>query len=75
MFKKFAAMLCVLAMLLSFAGCGEVTGEIVGNVAEAAKKELENQVKATFEKSGHIKMKIYFRISFDSYTFHMFRSS
>ena len=50
MFKKFAAMLCVLAMLLSFAGCGEVTGEIVGNVAEAAKKELENQVKATFEK-------------------------
>ena len=50
MFKKFADMLCVLAMLLSFAGCGEVTGEIVGNVAEAAKKELENQVKATFEK-------------------------
>ena len=50
MFKKFAAILCVLAMLLSFAGCGEVTGEIVGNVAEVAKAELEKQVKATFEK-------------------------
>ena len=50
MFKKFATILCVLAMLLSFAGCGEVTGEIVGNVAEVAKAELEKQVKATFEK-------------------------
>lgn len=37
-------------VLLSLAGCGEVAGEIAGNVAEAAKKELENQVKATFEK-------------------------
>ncbi len=50
MFKKFAACFCVLALLCSLAGCGEVAGEIAGNVAEAAKKELENQVKATFEK-------------------------
>ena len=33
-----------------FAGCKAV-GEIAGNVAEAAMKELENQVKATLEKN------------------------
>ena len=35
MFKKLAALLCALAMLLSLAGCAEVTGEIAGNVADA----------------------------------------
>ena len=50
MFKKIAAVLCALGLLLSLAGCGEVAGDIAGNVLEAAKKELENQVKATFEK-------------------------
>lgn len=50
MFKKFVSLLCVLALLCGLAGCGEVAGEIAGNVADAAKKELENQVKATFEK-------------------------
>ena len=32
-----------------FTGCGEVAGEIAGNVADAAKKELENQIRKTFE--------------------------
>ena len=50
MFKKFVAAVLLLCLTLSLAACGEVAGEIAGNVAEAAKKELENQVKATFEK-------------------------
>lgn len=50
MFKKFAAIILVLCMFLSLTACGGVAGEIAGNVAEAAKKELENQVKTTFEK-------------------------
>ena len=48
--KKFVAFLLALTMLVSFAGCGEVAGDIAGNVADAAKKELENQIKLTFEK-------------------------
>ena len=40
----------VLILVLScFAGCAAV-GEIAGNVADAAAKELENQLKATLEK-------------------------
>ena len=50
MFKKFISFVLVTLLLCGLAGCGEVAGEIAGNVAEAAKKELENQVKATFEK-------------------------
>ena len=49
MWKKFAALVLVIGLLCSLTGCG-VVGEIAGNVAEAAKKELENQVKLTFEK-------------------------
>lgn len=49
MFKKFTVFILVLCLLLSLVGCG-VAGEIAGNVADAAMKELENQVKATFEK-------------------------
>lgn len=40
--------LLLLAGILS--GCGEVASEIAGNVADAAMKELETQIKATFEK-------------------------
>lgn len=47
--KKFAAFVLVLVLLVSFAGCGEVAGDIAGNVVDAAKKELENQIKTTFE--------------------------
>ena len=50
MFKKFISFVLVIGLLLALAGCSDVAGEIAGNVAEAAKKELENQVKATFEK-------------------------
>lgn len=45
--KSMICLLLVLCMVL--AGCGEVAGEIAGNVAEAARKELENQVKTTFQ--------------------------
>lgn len=47
--KKFAAFVLVLTLLASLAGCSEVAGDIAGNVADAAKKELENQIKQTFE--------------------------
>ena len=50
MFKKFISFVLVTLLLFALAGCSDVAGEIAGNVAEAAKKELENQVKATFEK-------------------------
>ena len=50
MFKKFVAFVLVIGLLCGLAGCGDVAGEIAGNVAEAAKKELENQIKITFEK-------------------------
>ena len=49
MLKKFMALMIALVMLCSLAACGEVAGEIAGNVADAAKKELENQIKQTFE--------------------------
>ena len=47
--KKFIALILALLMILSLTACGEVAGDIAGNVAEAAKKELENQIKQTFE--------------------------
>ena len=40
----------VLALLVTLGGCGEAVGEIASNVADAAAKELEVQVKATLEK-------------------------
>ena len=49
MFKKICALILALAMLLALAGCGEVAGEIAGNVADAAKAELEKQIRKTFE--------------------------
>ena len=49
MIKKFTALLLALPLIFSLAGCGEVAGDIAGNVADAAKKELENQIKKTFE--------------------------
>ena len=49
MMKKFLALLLALLTVFGMAGCGEVAGDIAGNVAEAAKKELENQIKQTFE--------------------------
>ena len=49
MAKKFLALILALLIISTLAGCGEVAGDIAGNVAEAAKKELENQIKQTFE--------------------------
>ena len=50
MFKRFVSLLCALVLTVICCGCGEVAGDIAGNVVEAAKKELENQVRTTFEK-------------------------
>ena len=47
---KMIALLLVLSMLLALSGCGEVMGEIAGNVADVAVRELEAQIKATIEK-------------------------
>ena len=46
---RFAALVLILALLLTLGGCSEAVGEIASNVADAAVKELEVQVKATFE--------------------------
>ena len=48
--KVVSLVLAVLMLCGIFAGCNAV-GEIAGNVADAAMKELENQVKATLEKN------------------------
>ena len=48
--RMICAILALVMMLGLLSGCGEVAGEIAGNVAEAAKTELEKQVKAAFEK-------------------------
>lgn len=48
--KLLCLMLALVLALGCLTGCGEVAGEIAGNVADAAKKELENQIKLTFEK-------------------------
>ena len=50
--KKFISLL--LAAVLSvtlFTGCSETTGKIAASVAEAARKELEVQVKAALEEN------------------------
>lgn len=47
--RVLSATLCALLLMGCLAGCGTVS-EIAGNVADAAAKELENQLKATLEK-------------------------
>lgn len=47
---KFMALILILALLMSLCGCSETVGEIAGNVASAAVKELEVQVKKTLEE-------------------------
>ena len=49
MMRRILALLLVVCMALSVSGCA-VVGDIAGNVADAAAKELENQLKATLEK-------------------------
>lgn len=48
--RKLISLVLAVAMALSLCGCGAV-GEIAGNVADAAMKELENQVKQTLEEN------------------------
>ena len=47
---KITVLLLVLSILLTFSGCDGVVGEIAGNVADVAVKELEAQIKATIEE-------------------------
>ena len=46
---RMTALLLILALLVTLGGCGEVVGEIAGSVADAAKQELEKQIRQTFE--------------------------
>lgn len=51
MIRKVVSLILAALMLCGmFAGCNAV-GDIAGNVADAAMKELENQVKASLEKN------------------------
>ena len=47
---RLCALALMLALVLSLCGCGGVVGEIAGNVADAAVKELETQIKKTLEE-------------------------
>ena len=47
---KVTALVLILSFLLCFSGCSDVVGEIAGNVADAAAKELEAQIKETVEE-------------------------
>lgn len=47
---RFAALVLIAALLLSLCGCNGVVGEIAGNVADAALKELELQIKETLQE-------------------------
>ena len=47
--RRIISLLLAVCMLLCVSGCA-VVGDIAGNVADAAAKELENQLKATLEK-------------------------
>ena len=47
---KMTVLVLVLSILLSLSGCDGVVGEIAGNVADVAVKELEAQIKATIEE-------------------------
>ena len=47
---RIAALVLILVLLFSLCGCNEVVSEIAGNVADAALKELEQQIKLTVEE-------------------------
>lgn len=51
MIRKLLSLLLVCLLLAGlFTGCREAMGEIFGNVADAATKELESSVKSAFQK-------------------------
>lgn len=45
--SRFAALFLIAALLLSLCGCSDVVNDIAGNVADAALKELEVQIRET----------------------------
>ncbi len=49
MMRRILSLLLAACMLFGISGCA-VVGDIAGNVADAAAKELENQLKATLQK-------------------------
>ena len=52
MIRKIGILILALLMTLSlFTGCSDTVSEIAGNVADAAIKELEKQVKSALEKN------------------------
>lgn len=49
--KRFLSLVLVVALLLpGLVGCGDTVGEIAGNVADAAKAELEKQVQQLLDE-------------------------
>ena len=44
---RFSVLVCIAALLISLCGCSDVVNDIAGNVADAALKELEVQIKET----------------------------
>ena len=48
--RKVLSLLLAVLMVCALMGCGETVSGIAGSVADAAKAELEAQVKATLEK-------------------------
>ena len=42
--QRFTALVLILALLVTLGGCSDIMGEIAGNVADAAVKELEAQL-------------------------------
>ena len=48
--RKVLLFFVVLVMVCTFAACGETVSGIAGSVADAAKAELESQVKAALEE-------------------------
>ena len=52
MIRKLISVILIFVMAgCLFTGCSETVSEIAGNVADAAKAELENQIKAAIEKN------------------------
>ena len=47
--QRFIALVLLLTLLLALTGCSDVVSEIAGNVADAAVKELETQIKSALE--------------------------
>lgn len=47
---RFSVALLIVTLLLSLCGCDGVVGEIAGNVADAAMKELELQIQNTLQE-------------------------